>query len=169
MPALQVRDFPEGLYKRLKECAAGQHRSVAQQTIVAVEQMLAANGGSGECVCLEANSGGLVAGDCSRADIASGCASVRDAAGVSCLFSSGSLILDFATEAMRADRVRKRRELKERIRATKIELPVGFPDSASMLREARSERDARMSELMSERGPELTRESLLSGFEEGGQ
>ena len=41
MPALQVRDFPDDLYERLKEYAANQHRSVAQQTIVAVEQMLA--------------------------------------------------------------------------------------------------------------------------------
>lgn len=41
MPALQVRDFPDELYERLKAYAASQHRSVAQQTIVAVEQMLA--------------------------------------------------------------------------------------------------------------------------------
>lgn len=41
MPALQVRDFPDDLYEQLKEYAARQHRSIAQQTIVAVEQMLA--------------------------------------------------------------------------------------------------------------------------------
>lgn len=40
MPALQVRDFPEDLYGRLKVYAEKNHRSVAQQTIVAVEQML---------------------------------------------------------------------------------------------------------------------------------
>lgn len=40
MPALQVREFPEGLYAKLKDLAALQHRSVAQQTIVAVEQMV---------------------------------------------------------------------------------------------------------------------------------
>ena len=44
MPALQVRDFPEDLYEKLKEVAAREHRSVAQQTIVAVEAMV-----SGEC------------------------------------------------------------------------------------------------------------------------
>ena len=33
MPALQVRDFPEDLYEKLKEVAAREHRSVAQQTI----------------------------------------------------------------------------------------------------------------------------------------
>ena len=42
MPALQVRDFPDDLYEQLKEYAASQHRSIAQQTIVAVEQMLEA-------------------------------------------------------------------------------------------------------------------------------
>ena len=42
MPALQVRDFPDDLYEQLKAYAASQHRSIAQQTIVAVEQMLEA-------------------------------------------------------------------------------------------------------------------------------
>ena len=41
MPALQVRDFPDDLYEQLKAYAASQHRSMAQQVIVAVEQMLA--------------------------------------------------------------------------------------------------------------------------------
>ena len=40
MPALQVRDFPDDLYERLKACAALEHRSVAQQAIIAVERML---------------------------------------------------------------------------------------------------------------------------------
>ena len=40
MPALQVRDFPDDLYEKLKELAAREHRSVAQQTIVAVEAMV---------------------------------------------------------------------------------------------------------------------------------
>ena len=35
MPALQVRDFPATLYDELKECAARNHRSIAQQTIIA--------------------------------------------------------------------------------------------------------------------------------------
>ncbi|MEC4175380.1 argininosuccinate lyase [Adlercreutzia sp. R7] len=42
MPALQVRDFPATLYDQLKEYAARNHRSIAQQTIIAVEEMLAA-------------------------------------------------------------------------------------------------------------------------------
>lgn len=42
MPALQVRDFPAALYGELKECAASNHRSIAQQTIIAIEEMLSA-------------------------------------------------------------------------------------------------------------------------------
>lgn len=41
MPALQVRDFPATLYDELKRYAAANHRSIAQQTIIAVEEMLA--------------------------------------------------------------------------------------------------------------------------------
>lgn len=40
MPALQVRDFPEGLYEDLKDFAEANHRSMSQQVIVAVEEML---------------------------------------------------------------------------------------------------------------------------------
>lgn len=40
MPALQVRDFPEGLYEDLKNFAEANHRSMSQQVIVAVEEML---------------------------------------------------------------------------------------------------------------------------------
>lgn len=42
MPALQVRDFPQDLYDGLKRCAEAEHRSLAQQTIQAVEEMLRA-------------------------------------------------------------------------------------------------------------------------------
>lgn len=40
MPALQVRDFPEELYEELRVYAAKNHRSMAQQTIAAVEQQI---------------------------------------------------------------------------------------------------------------------------------
>ena len=38
MPALQVRDFPDELYERLKVAAVRDHRSIAQQTIALVEE-----------------------------------------------------------------------------------------------------------------------------------
>lgn len=40
MPALQVRDFPADLYEDLRKFAAREHRSMAQQTIKAVEDMI---------------------------------------------------------------------------------------------------------------------------------
>lgn len=40
MPALQVREFPEDLYEELRVYAAEHHRSMAQQTIAAVEQVV---------------------------------------------------------------------------------------------------------------------------------
>ncbi len=40
MPALQVRDFPQGLYEELRSYSALHHRSMAQQTVAAVDQML---------------------------------------------------------------------------------------------------------------------------------
>lgn len=40
MPALQVRDFPDDLYEELREYAASNHRSIAQQTIACVENEL---------------------------------------------------------------------------------------------------------------------------------
>ena len=40
MPALQVRDFPEDLYEKLRAAAARNHRSIAQQTIAWVEEGL---------------------------------------------------------------------------------------------------------------------------------
>ena len=40
MVSLQVRDFPEDLYEELKVVAKKEHRSIAQQTIVAVQYYL---------------------------------------------------------------------------------------------------------------------------------
>ena len=44
MPALQVRDFPEELYSELKQVAAAENRSLAQQTVVAVREYVAHSG-----------------------------------------------------------------------------------------------------------------------------
>jgi hypothetical protein len=40
MPALQVRDLPQNLYDDLQQRAVREHRSMAQQTIVALEEHL---------------------------------------------------------------------------------------------------------------------------------
>lgn len=40
MPALQIRDLPQDLYDELKRRAEREHRSMAQQATVAIEQHL---------------------------------------------------------------------------------------------------------------------------------
>lgn len=45
MPALQVRDMPEQLYRDVKTLAEREHRSIAQQTIIALEGMVRASRG----------------------------------------------------------------------------------------------------------------------------
>jgi len=47
MPALQVRDMPDELYERLKARAAAERRSIAQQTVVCLEESLAASEAAG--------------------------------------------------------------------------------------------------------------------------
>lgn len=44
MTALQVRDFPTELYEELRAYATMNHRSMAQQTIAAVDQMIHGGG-----------------------------------------------------------------------------------------------------------------------------
>jgi hypothetical protein len=43
MPLLQVRDFPEDIYEEIAYEARRQHRTIAQQTIVLIEQGLHGN------------------------------------------------------------------------------------------------------------------------------
>jgi hypothetical protein len=40
MPLLQVRDFPDDLYEKLSFIAREEHRTIAQQTIVFIQQGL---------------------------------------------------------------------------------------------------------------------------------
>lgn len=46
MPALQVREFPDELYEELRTYAALHHRSMAQQTVAAVDRMIHGDAGS---------------------------------------------------------------------------------------------------------------------------
>lgn len=66
MPALQVRDFPQDLYARLKERAEQEHRSIAQQTIVAIESYLRQQPAPEQRPFTVVQGGGL-AGDLARA------------------------------------------------------------------------------------------------------
>ena len=112
MPALQVREFPDDLYEQLKAYAASQHRSIAQQTIVAVEQMLA------------------------HPDASHYWNGER-------LYRAVRPIPDFDTEAKRAARIEKRKELFAEIdKLPKFDVPDGFPDTVELIRQGREERDA---------------------------
>lgn len=51
MPALQVRDFPDPLYEDLREYAARHHRSMAQQTVDAVDRLIHGTAPAQTCGC----------------------------------------------------------------------------------------------------------------------
>lgn len=119
MPALQVRDFPDDLYEDLKRYAASQHRSVAQQTIVAVEQMLA-----------NANASHYWDGETLHRMVRS------------------SRLIDSDTEAARAERIKKRKELFARIEANKASYPSDMPDAVEIVHEGRRERDRQISDVL---------------------
>ncbi|HJI99777.1 MAG TPA: hypothetical protein OIM11_01250 [Coriobacteriaceae bacterium] len=51
MPALQVRDFPDALYEDLREYAARHHRSMAQQTVDAVDCLIHGTAPAQTCGC----------------------------------------------------------------------------------------------------------------------
>lgn len=119
MPALQVRDFPDDLYEQLKDYAASQHRSIAQQTIVAVEQML-------------------------------------ETSNVSHYWDGKALhrvvrqprMYDFDTEAARAARIEKRKELFAEIGEGISGIFDNAPSAVEMVHEARRERDRQVSDLL---------------------
>ena len=114
MPALQVRDFPDDLYEQLKAYAASQHRSIAQQTIVAVEQMLEA-----------ADAQHYWDGhDLHRLE-------------------RRPRYFDFDTEAKRAARIEKRKEGIEFIdNKTEYDEQEDSADTVELIRQGREERDA---------------------------
>lgn len=51
MPALQVRDFPDALYEDLREYAVRHHRSMAQQTVDAVDRLIHGTAPAQTCGC----------------------------------------------------------------------------------------------------------------------
>ena len=124
MPALQVREFPDELYDELKEYAASQHRSMAQQVIVAVEQMLA---------CDE----GAQAGE------------PRACAAGALRYASPPFAATVDTEAERAARAKRREELFRQAEEERADLPKDLPSAVEMLRQVRDERDVAFEALSS--------------------
>ncbi|MBC5585690.1 argininosuccinate lyase [Eggerthella sp. NSJ-70] len=120
MPALQVRDFPDELYEQLKAYAASQHRSVAQQTIVAVEQMLEAADAQHYWDGRELHR-----------------------------LERRPRYLDFDTETERAARIEKRKALFAEIRRFEWSGPKQTADEiVEFVHEGRRERDRQMSDVL---------------------
>lgn len=117
MPALQVRDFPDELYEQLKAYAASQHRSVAQQTIVAVEQMLEAADAQHYWDGRELHR-----------------------------LERRPRYLDYDTEEERAARIEKRKKLFAEIAKNKANYPDDMPSAVEMVHEGRRERDRQISD-----------------------
>lgn len=124
MPALQVREFPDELYDELKEYAASQHRSMAQQVIVAVERMLA----------------------CDKGAQAS---EPRTCAAGELRYASPSFAATVDTEAERAARAKRREELFRQAEEERADLPKDLPSAVEMLRQVRDERDVAFEALSS--------------------
>ncbi len=122
MPALQVRDFPDDLYEKLKFCASRNHRSMAQQTIAYVEQgMMLEDGGEYYW------------------DGRKFYRPVR------------SNIVDFDTERERKERIEKRKALFAKIEeeAKNNPLPqITSDDILEAVHEGRRERDRQISDLL---------------------
>lgn len=110
MPALQVRDFPEDIYEKLRICAQRNHRSMAQQTIVAVEQML------------QQEEQGRRAGE----NATSIHPSIKHET--------------FDTEEERLARIKKRKDIFAQIKASKVEISPDFPSPEELVRQGREER-----------------------------
>lgn len=125
MPALQVREFPSSLYDELKECAARNHRSIAQQTIIAVEEMLM----SKSCSEVEKSS---------QRNFGSFCSTDRESA---IQAFSGFGMIDFNESfTARATRAEKRRQLFEEFNDIRWkESSLSTKDIVTMSREGRDE------------------------------
>lgn len=122
MPALQVRDFPQELYDQLKESAVEDHRSIAQQTVYAVEEMLRMRN-----------------------------IRFIEPRYLKSVFNDAETNGDFEDiDEERQKRIEKRRKLFAEIHELAKELPKDLPDPVEMVRQGREEQDQRDERLMRE-------------------
>lgn len=139
MPALQVRDFPDELYVQLKECADNEHRSIAQQTIVAVEEMLRARASAAERREGGSAPAGVEAQDALADRVADAVAS-RTMRTPSCL--------DFSTEAERQARIQKRKEIFARIDRMNAERTTPPPSAEQVVQWVREGREEHTNDIL---------------------
>ena len=126
MPALQVREFPAGLYEELREFAAANHRSMAQQTVYAVDAMIhgASQGQPGV--------GGV--------DGVGGVGSAGTA--------RGDAALPWWGAAKREERIARKQAILERAKDWRSRQGASVPEPMEFLEEARTERERRSDELV---------------------
>lgn len=126
MPALQVRDFPQPLYDRLKEQAARDHRSMAQQALFYIE-------------------GGL-----------NGSHKPNGTTTTTSEQERSIYTHRFEAQEEIDARAEKRRRLLEKVQRNPIKVPVGFPSPEEILRAIRDDKedelDARIAEFVKARG-----------------
>lgn len=116
MPALQVRELPQDIYDELKARADKEHRSLSQQTIVLLQQALAAGKQSAQQPPVE-----LGARKVSYEDALAG--------------------WQYPSDETREERIARRKRLFEEIdKLPAIDLPPDFPSAAELIREDRDSR-----------------------------
>ena len=126
MPALQVREFPAGLYEELREFAAANHRSMAQQTVYAVDAMIH-GAGQGQS---DAGGGDSFGG--------------FGLAGNAC----GGAALPLWGPAKREERIARKQAILERARSWRSRQGASIPEPMEFLEEARAERERQSDELV---------------------
>ncbi len=139
MPALQVRDFPDDLYEELRECAANESRSIAQQAVYILKEYL------GTYSQMQSRQPGafrapnLVYIDPNRNIVES-------------VDAYKEREQREADEAARQARVEKRKKLFEQIRSRpQAPLPDDCPSPADIVRQGREERADQLFEALEER------------------
>ena len=133
MPALQVRDLPDALYGALKESAARNHRSIAQQTTAFIEEGLAQ-----EALRANANTGSSDAGVESIAIPAT----AREASARSRFVEPFSWVAAYEAESSTAteERGRRRRKAKQMAEQTNASTGQSAEDIAELIRSMREDR-----------------------------
>ncbi len=128
MPALQVRDFPDDIYEELRRCAEEDRRSIAQQTIVAVEDYLERRK---RLRVIEQDGDAAATAGCTHPLAAPAAAGAANG-----YVTPGRPPTD--REAIRA---RRRTVLDNIKRVPLFDLPEGYENEADIIREMREERD----------------------------
>lgn len=124
MPALQVKDFPQDLYDKLKACAVKEDRSISQQTVHILRGYLQAYHRLAE-----------------RSDWEI----VPKTSGVLLPYHEQALIPQETEEAKRQTYLEKRKRVFEEISAfPHPEIPDDFPSPAELVRQEHEERDSRI-------------------------